>query len=147
MQIDSTTKQAIQHTYHCLIGCGIGEVLGMVIATALGWEPYQKVRLAVGLAFVFGYALTYFGVRKHSSSTSEAIRTTLATDTVSIATMEVVANTMEFILPGALMVGLTSPVFWYSLAISMTIAFVVTVPVNRYMISRNPHIHSGHTHH
>lgn len=144
MRIDHTTAQAIRHTAHCLLGCGIGEVLGMFIAASLGWDPMARVLLAVSLAFLFGYSFTYWGVRKHASSTREAIRTTLATDTISIATMELVANGIEIAIPGALMVMPSDPRFWWSLAIAMAIAFVVTVPVNRYMISRNPHVHHHH---
>ncbi len=135
---------AIRHTAHCLVGCGIGEVAGMVIGASLGWEPMARIALAVGLAFLFGYSLTYWSVRKHAKSTGEAVRTTLATDTVSIATMEFVANLIEYVIPGALMVGVLDPKFWYSLSVAMGIAFIVTVPVNRYLISRNPEAHHGH---
>lgn len=146
MAIDMTTRQAVQHTLHCLLGCGIGEVLGMTIGTLAGWEALPKVLLAIALAFVFGYTLTYIGVRKHTQSRSAAIRTTLATDTVSITTMEIVANTMEFIIPGALMATVTSIQFWASLALSMSVAFIITVPVNRFMIKRNPDVHAHHSH-
>lgn len=144
MKIDHTTAQAIRHTAHCLLGCGIGEVLGMFIAASLGWHAVGRVSLAVGLAFLFGYLFTYWGVRKHAKSTKDAIKTTLATDTISIATMEIVANGIEIAIPGALMVTPADPRFWWSLVVAMSIAFVVTVPVNRYMISRNPHAHHHH---
>lgn len=144
MTIDHTTAQAIRHTVHCLIGCGIGEVLGMYIAAMLGWHGVDRILLAVGLAFLFGYSLTYWSVRKHAKSTSEAVRTTLATDTVSIATMETVANVIAFATPGALMAMPHDPHFWVSLTIAMGIAFIVTVPVNRYLISRDPHAHHHH---
>ena len=146
MKIDSLTRQAVQHTVHCLIGCGIGEVVGMVISSSLGWEKIGRVSLSIVLAFFFGYLLTYRGVRKHADSARDAVRITLATDTVSIATMELVANIVELLIPGALMATIVSPLFWLSLLISMSIAFVLTVPVNRYMISRNPHAHHGMHH-
>lgn len=116
----------------------------MLIAATLGWHRVGRLSLAIILAFVIGYSLTYRGVRKHASSSIEAIKVTAATDTVSIATMEVVDNTIEFIIPNALMVTATSFRFWWGLALSLAIAFIITVPVNRYMISRNPHQH--HTH-
>lgn len=116
----------------------------MFIAASLGWDAFGRVALAVSLAFLFGYLFTYWGVRKHAASTKDAIRTTLATDTVSIATMEIVANGIEFAIPGALMVMPSDPRFWWSLAVAMGVAFVVTVPVNRYMISRKPHAHHHH---
>ena len=141
MKIDQTTKQAIKHTVHCLIGCGIGEIVGMLIASALGWHRIDRLPLAIVLAFVFGYSLTYRGVRKQVTSPKEAIKITAATDTVSIAVMELVDNTIEFIIPNALLVTAAQPRFWWGLALSLSIAFLITVSVNRFMISRRPHQH------
>lgn len=141
--IDSTTKQAIRHTIHCLIGCGIGEVTGMLLAAALGWPRLGRLSLAIILAFTFGYYLTYRGVRRHTATVREAIKVTAATDTASIAIMELVDNTAELLIPNALMVTPASTRFWWGLAVSLAIAFVLTVPVNRYLISRHPHDH-GH---
>lgn len=144
MKLDNITKQAIQHTIHCLIGCGIGEILGMLISSAFGWHRLGRLPLAIILAFIFGYSLTYRGVRKQVSSPKEAIKITATTDTVSIATMELVDNTVEFIIPNALLVTAAQARFWWGLALSLTIAFIITVPVNRYMISKNPHSHMHH---
>jgi hypothetical protein len=141
MTLDALTKNAIRHTYHCLIGCGIGEVVGMFIAASLGWDKIGRLSLAIILAFAFGYGLTYRGVRKEAKTAREAMQITVATDTVSIATMEVVDNTVEFLIPNALMVTPMQPRFWWGLAVSLLIAFVVTVPVNRYMMSRGSHHH------
>jgi uncharacterized membrane protein len=141
MQMGTLTRQAIKHTTHCLIGCGIGEILGMLIASSLGWHRIGRLSLAIVLAFLFGYALTYRGVRKQTTTSKEAIRITLATDTVSITSMELVDNTIEFIIPNALLVTASSPRFWWGLALSLLIAFIVTVPVNKYMMSKNPHRH------
>lgn len=144
MKLDNNTRMAIKHTYHCLIGCGIGEVLGMFIAALLGWNSAGRVTLAIVLAFVFGYSLTYRSVRRETKTAREAVKTTLATDTVSITTMEIVANIIELLLPNAISSHPTQPSFWWSLLLSMTIAFVITVPVNRFMISRNPEQHHHH---
>jgi hypothetical protein len=138
MKIDRLTHQAIEHTVHCLIGCGIGEIVGMVIASMLGWQRFGRLPLAIILAFAIGYSLTYRGVRKYTASSKEAIKITAATDTVSIATMEAVDNTIEFLIPNALLVTAIQPRFWWGLALSLGIAFVITVPVNRYMISKSP---------
>jgi uncharacterized membrane protein len=143
MTLDKTTKQAIQHTIHCLLGCGIGEILGMLIAAAFGWNRLGRLPLAIILAFVFGYALTYRGVRKYTDSARDAFKITVATDTISISTMEFVDNTIEFLIPNALLVTASQPRFWWGLALSLAIAFVVTLPVNRYMICKNPH-HRAH---
>lgn len=144
MTIDSLTKQAIQHTYHCLIGCGIGEIVGLVIASLLGWDKYGRIALAIVLAFTFGYGLTYRGIRRHAKSVKEAIKITAATDTVSITSMEIIDSTMELVIPNALMVTIDSPRFWWGLAVSLGIAFIITVPVNRFMIARNPQAHHSH---
>ena len=141
MTLDDITRQAIRHTVHCLVGCGIGEILGMFIAAALGWHRLGRLSLAIVLAFAIGYTLTYRGVRKHTASAREAFKVTAVTDTASIATMEVVDNTIELIIPNALMVTPTSFRFWWGLALSLTIAFFVTVFVNRYLIGKQPHQH------
>ena len=141
MAIDSKTQQAIKHTVHCLIGCGIGEVLGMLIAASLGWHRVGRLSMAIALAFLFGYSLTYRGVRKQTATAKEAIKITMATDTVSITAMETVDNAIELIIPNALLVPATSFRFWWGLAIALSVAFVVTVPINRYMISKNSHHH------
>lgn len=135
------TRLAVKHTAHCLIGCGIGEILGMVIAASLGWHRAGRLSLAIVLAFGIGYSLTYRGVRKHASGPREAFSITLATDTVSITTMEIVDNTIELLVPNALMVTAASFRFWWGLALSLAVAFIITVPVNRYLIGRNPHAH------
>jgi Sec-independent protein secretion pathway component TatC len=141
MHLDDRTKQAIQHTYHCLIGCGIGEIVGMLIAAQFGWHRLSRVAIAIVLAFLFGYSLTYRGVREQTGSAREAIKITMATDTVSIVSMELVDNIIEFLIPNALIVAATSPRFWWGLAVALAAAFVITVPVNRYMMARSPHAH------
>lgn len=141
MTIDIKTKHAVQHTTHCLIGCGIGEILGMLIASLFGWHRIGRLLLAIVLSFFFGYLITYRGVRKQAETSKEAFKITLATDTVSITSMELVDNTIEFIVPNALLVTAASPRFWWGLALSLAIAFFITVPVNRYMMNRQAHIH------
>jgi hypothetical protein len=127
---------ASQATLHCLIGCAIGEILGMVIGTSLGLHDAGTVALSVALAFVFGYALTMRGVLRGGVPVRTALKIALAADTLSIAVMEIVDNTVMVSIPGAMEAGITSPLFWFSLAGSLAFAFVVTVPVNRWMISR-----------
>ena len=131
----------MKHTYHCLIGCGIGEIVGMLIAALFGWHRIGRVSLAIVLAFAFGYALTYRGIRKQTNTAGEAIRTTVATDTVSIVSMELVDSTMEFLIPNALIVTISSARFWWGLALSLAIAFVITVPVNRFAMAKQSHMH------
>ena len=130
------TRQAVSATLHCLTGCAIGEVLGMVIGTALGWSEWETVALAVALAFLFGYALTIGPVLKAGLPLGAAIKVALAADTVSILVMEVVDNAIMLGVPGAMEAGLAGPLFWASLAFALGVAFVVTVPVNRWLIGR-----------
>jgi hypothetical protein len=127
---------AAQATLHCLTGCAIGEVLGMVIGTAAGLHNAATVVLSIVLAFVFGYALTMRGLLRAGVDPRTALRAALAADTVSIAVMEILDNLIVVAVPGAMNAGLTSPLFWGSLALSLVVAFVFTTPVNRFMISR-----------
>ena len=130
------TRTAVSATLHCVTGCAIGEVLGMVIGTALGWGDWSTIGLAVVLAFFFGYALTIRPVLRSGLPLRQAIKVALAADTLSIAVMEVVDNAVMLGVPGAMEAGLTSWLFWGSLAVALLVAFVVTVPVNRVMIGR-----------
>jgi hypothetical protein len=126
----------VQATLHCLTGCAIGEVLGMVLATAFGWGNALSIAVSVLLAFVFGYALTLRAVIAAGVPLRRALRLAVASDTVSIATMEIVDNAFILIVPGALAAGLSDGLFWWSLALSLVIAFALTVPVNRALIAR-----------
>lgn len=134
--MDSSWRTAISATLHCLTGCAIGEVLGVVIGSALGWPTFPTVVLAIALAFLFGYALTMRPVLRAGVAFRAALGVALAADTLSIAVMEVVDNAVLVAVPGAMDAGLGSFLFWASLAASLAIAFVVTVPVNRWTISR-----------
>lgn len=131
-----TWKMAALATLHCLTGCAIGEVLGMVIGTALGWGNLATIVLAVALAFVFGYALTMMGVLKAGLTVKQALRVALAADTVSIIVMEIVDNGVMMIVPGAMDAGLGTLLFWGALAFAFVVAFLVTTPVNKWLIAK-----------
>ena len=127
---------AIRATLHCLTGCAIGEVLGMVISSGLGWGNAGSVAISVALAFLFGYGLTIRPVLAAGIPFRRAAGVTLASDTVSIGTMELVDNAFILLVPGAIAAGLGDGLFWWSLAASLAIAFVLTVPVNAFLIAR-----------
>jgi hypothetical protein len=129
-------RLAVSATLHCLTGCAIGEVLGMVIGTALGWSDLATIVLAVVLAFVFGYSLTIAPVLRSGLALGSALGVAFAADTLSIAVMEIVDNAIMLVIPGAMEAGVTSWLFWGSLTVALAVAFVVTVPVNRLLISR-----------
>lgn len=129
-------RMAAMATLHCLTGCAIGEVLGMVIGSAVGLHNAGTVALSVALAFLFGYALTMRGVLRSGMALRSAVRVALAADTVSILVMEIVDNTVMVGIPGAMEAGLADVLFWGSLAFSLLAAFVLTTPVNHWMIGR-----------
>ncbi|MFJ5222799.1 DUF4396 domain-containing protein [Streptomyces sp. NPDC088400] len=132
----SSWRTASQATLHCLTGCAIGEILGMVIGTAAGLSAGATIVLAIALAFVFGYALTMRGVLKAGVPLRQALKVALAADTLSIAVMELVDNGVMLAVPGAMDSGLITFLFWGALAFALAVAFVLTVPVNRWMIAR-----------
>ena len=149
VQRDNSWRTAISATLHCLTGCAIGEVLGLVLATWWGWGDAASIALAVGLAFLFGYSLTMAPLLRAGLALGAAVPVALAADTISIAVMEIVDNAILLAYPGAMDAGLDSALFWGALAIALAVAFVVTVPVNRWMIGRGKghavvHQHHGH---
>lgn len=136
MRIDQLTRTAITATLHCLTGCAIGEVLGLALATWWGWATAPSVALAVVLAFVFGYSFTLVPVLRSGMTVRRAVGVALAADTVSIVTMEIVDNGVMLVVPGAMDAGLGDALFWGALAFALLVAFVLTVPVNRWLIAR-----------
>ena len=145
----SLNRLAFSATVHCLTGCAIGEVLGMVIGTALGWGDFETIVLAVVLAFFFGYSLTMLPLLRGGLALSAAVPLALASDTISIAVMEIVDNAIMLWIPGAMEAGLTNLLFWGSLAVALLIAGAVAFPVNRWLIARGKghavvHAHHGH---
>jgi hypothetical protein len=129
-------SMAISATLHCLTGCAIGEILGMAIGTALGFHNAGTVVLSIALAFLFGYGLTSLPLLRAGMALSVVIPIALASDTLSIAVMEVVDNLIVVAIPGAMDAGLGALLFWGSLAFALAVAFVVAVPVNRELIAR-----------
>jgi hypothetical protein len=127
---------AFAATVHCLTGCAIGEVAGMVIGTALGFSDLGTIALAVALAFLFGYTLTSLPLLRAGLALATVVPIALASDTLSIATMEVVDNAIVLAVPGALDAGLGQLLFWGSLAFSLAMAGVFAFPVNRWLIAR-----------
>ncbi|MEI5034263.1 DUF4396 domain-containing protein [Streptomyces sp. S1A(2023)] len=132
----ATWGTAAKATLHCLTGCAIGEILGMVIGTALMWGNVQTMALAIALAFVFGYSFTLFAVRRAGLDFRTALKVALAADTVSIAVMEIVDNGIIALTPGAMDAHLSDALFWTALLGGFAVAFVITTPVNKWMIGR-----------
>ncbi|HUP98651.1 MAG TPA: DUF4396 domain-containing protein [Usitatibacter sp.] len=146
----SLNRTAWSATLHCLTGCAIGEVLGMVIGSALGWGNGATIALAVVLAFGFGYALTIRPLLARGLSAKAAARLAFASDTASIGVMELVDNAIMVVIPGAMDAGLGSTLFWGALGLSLAIAAIAAFPVNRWLIARgmgHAVVHAHHGHH
>lgn len=142
-------RLSLSATVHCLTGCAIGEVLGLVLATWWGWHDVAQIALAVALAFFFGYLLTTLPLLRSGMTLREAAPLAFASDTASIATMEVVDNLIMVLVPGAMAAGLGEPLFWGSLAIALAIAGAIAWPLNGWLIARGRghavvHAHHGH---
>src|SRR5262245_13028884 len=145
----SINRLALSATLHCLTGCAIGEILGLVIATALGWGNAASIAIAVVLAFIFGYSFTLVPLLRAGVVLGAAVGLALASDTLSIVVMEIVDNAIILIWPGAMDAGLSDLLFWGSLAIALAIAFAAAYPVNRALIARgrgHAVVHSYHEH-
>lgn len=136
---------AVGATLHCLTGCSIGEIIGLLVGTAAGWTNLLTTAVSIGLAFVFGYSLSALPLVRGGIALSAALSLVLAADTLSIVTMEIVDNLVMLVIPGAMDAGLLNPIFWVSMALALTIAFFVALPVNRALLRRG----KGHavTHH
>lgn len=147
MGSSSLNRVAFSATAHCLTGCAIGEVLGMVIGTALGWGDVATIALAVVLAFFFGYSLTMVPLLRSGLALGTVLPLAFAADTLSITIMEIVDNLVMVVIPGAMDAGLTSLLFWGSLAFALAVAFVVAFPVNRWLIARGKGHAVVHQHH
>jgi len=149
MNINSMAASA---TLHCLTGCAIGEILGLIIGTALGLSTGMTVAIAVVLAFVFGFSLSTLPLLKMGVTFFAALSVVFAADTLSIATMEVVDNSVMAVIPNAMNAGLVSPLFWIAMPLSLIAAFVAAYPVNRYLLTKGKghalvmKYHTGHNH-
>ena len=140
-------RLALSATIHCLTGCAIGEVLGMVLSTWWGWGGAASIALAVVLAFFFGYSLTSLPLLRSGMPLRRVAPLAFASDTASIATMEVVDNLFIVIVPGAIAAGLAAALFWWSLGVGLAIAGLIAFPVNRYLIGRGRGHAVMHEHH
>ena len=144
--MEPLNRMAWSATLHCLTGCSIGEVLGMVLGTAFAWSNGTTVAVSTLLAFFFGYALTLWPLRK-AVGLATALKLALASDTASIAVMEIVDNLIMLVVPGAMSAGLDSVLFWVSLPLSLAVAAVAAFPVNRWLIARGKGHAVVHAHH
>ncbi len=144
---ENINRTAASATLHCLTGCAIGEVLGMIISTALGWAAVPSIAISIVLAFFFGYLLSLLPLLKHGLGWNKSLKIAFAADTASISVMEITDNLVILIIPGAITAGLTTFLFWGSLAFSLMVAFLVAFPLNRYLISRGKGHAVAHKYH
>ncbi|MGH3367602.1 MAG: DUF4396 domain-containing protein [Nocardioidaceae bacterium] len=145
-------RMAASATMHCLTGCAIGEILGLMIGTAIGLSSAATIPLAVGLAFLFGYTLSTLPLLQAGLGFFAALSVVFAADTLSITVMEITDNLVMMVIPGAMDSGLVNPVFWVGMMIALSAAFVAAYPVNRYLIDKGKghalthQYHEGHEH-
>lgn len=147
MENISAKKTALSATLHCLTGCAIGEILGLIIGEALGWPSVQTIAVSVALAFIFGYGLSVLPLVRAQMALATALSLVLAADTLSIFTMEIVDNAVMAAVPGAMEAGLNNPIFWLSMPLALGAAFVVAFPVNLYLLKRGKGHALVHNHH
>ena len=149
----NTTSMATNATLHCLTGCAIGEITGLIIGTIFGLSNLLTIAISIGLAFLFGYTLSTLPLLKAGLTVATAFTVVLAADTLSILTMEIVDNSIMAVIPGAMNAGLVNPVFWLAMPFSLAVAFLVAVPVNKYLLERGKghalvhKYHHGHSDH
>ncbi len=141
MDHDGTNQMALSATLHCLTGCAIGEVVGFIIGTALGWSNGATIALSVALAFLFGYSLTSLPLLRGGLALAAVIPIAFASDTLSIAVMEIVDNAIIAVVPGAMDAGVGDVLFWGSLSFALFVAGLCAYPVNRWLLQRG----KGHT--
>lgn len=146
-QRGSLNALAASATLHCLTGCAIGEILGLMIGTALGLSTLTTVALAVALAFLFGYALSALPLLRAGMALGSALSLVLAADTLSILVMELVDNAVMAVVPGAMDAGLVNPVFWLAMMLALSVAFAAAYPVNRWLLARGKGHALMHEHH
>lgn len=146
----NTNAMAVSATLHCLTGCAIGEIAGLMIGAAFGLSTLVTLVLAVSLAFLFGYLLSTLPLLQAGLTFGAALSVVLAADTLSIATMELVDNLVMLAVPGAMDAGLVNPLFWLSMTLALTAAFFAAFPVNRYLLGKGKghalthQYHEGH---
>lgn len=151
--MDTRNSMAASATLHCLTGCAIGEITGLMIGTAMGLSTVATIALAVGLAFLFGYALSTLPLVQAGLGFFAALSVVFAADTISITVMEIVDNVVMAVIPGAMDAGLVNPIFWLGMMIALATAFVAAFPVNRYLIDKGKghalthQYHEGHQAH
>lgn len=152
----SANKTALLATLHCLTGCAVGEIIGMIISSALSWPAIPSVALSICLAFLFGYSFSAVPLLRAGLALKKALLLVLAADTISIAVMEIADNGFILIVPGAINAGLDTLLFWISMLVSLVVAFIVAFPVNKYLITKGMghavvheyhHAHDPHSHH
>lgn len=143
----SLNRLAASATTHCMTGCAIGEILGLVISQAAGWGTVASIAIAVALAFFFGYSLTMLPLLRSGMAIGAASGLALAADTASITVMEIVDNAIMLVIPGAMTAGLGSMIFWASLVVGLGIAWLAAFPVNRWLIARGRGHATIHQHH
>jgi hypothetical protein len=125
-------------TLHCLTGCVIGEVAGLMIAVTLGLSVWPTVILATSLAYLSGFTLGLVPVMRDRGKTfREALKIIWLGEVISIGVMEIGMNAVDYQLGGMQAGSLAEPVFWLAIAVAIPAGFLAAWPVNAWLLHRN----------
>lgn len=127
---------AISATLHCLLGCGIGEVAGMIIATYFSLSMFDSMVISIVLGFVFGFTLGIMPLVRKGLSIAESLKIVLVAEGLSIAVMEAFEALTQSAIPGVMNATLKDSIFWKGMVASLAVGFIAALPVNYYMIKR-----------
>ncbi len=126
---------AVSATIHCLVGCVIGETIGLILGVSLQWHPLQTAVVATVLAFITGFSLTLIPlVLKEKLSVLNSFKLVWLGESISIGVMELAMNIVDYYAGGMNVQSITDPIFWYSMGLAVIAGFMAGYPVNYYMI-------------
>ena len=129
-------KLAMSATIHCLLGCGLGEIAGMIIATAIGLNMINATILGVMLGFVAGLALGTIPLIRSKFTLGQALKTVVIAEGLSIVVMETFEVITQAVIPGVMTASLADPVFWLGMIASLIVGFVAAFPVNYVLVKK-----------
>ncbi|SDG07376.1 protein of unknown function [Limimonas halophila] len=133
IQRDDIWRRAFRSVSHCYSGCGLGEIVGLLVAVGLlGLSTVWTAGLTFACAYIMGFALTMGPLIQGGERVATAFVDTVTSETASIAVMETVAIGVDLTLAGG--AGLAEPLFWGSLIVSLTVGLAAAYPVNVVLI-------------
>ena len=134
----SSLKTSFNATLHCLTGCVIGEVAGLLIGVSLGLDPWQTIALATGLAYLSGMTLGLLPVmRDRGVGLVAAFKIIWIGEVISIGVMELVMNFVDYQMGGMTAPSIASWMFWRGILFAVPAGFLAAWPVNYWLLKRD----------